>query len=142
MMPALMLYIPAKANPLGNFDRWAIFASLSRPKHQVGKASHEQVVETTAESNGTEWRFVVDHGTKQNYLHNPALAGKPYPHVDVVVPVGAPECVQGHDTAIRIMGTCALVRDWNLFWPAKAVGACMFQITRIHSEHYEMSTYP
>ena len=105
-MPALLLHIPAAANPLGNFERWAIFASIARPKARIGKAAHEQILETTAVSNGTEWRVVVDHGSKQKYQGRRGLGKPEYPHAKVVVPVGAPYCVTGHDVLVDVMGSC------------------------------------
>ena len=102
-MAALLLHIPARANPLGNFDRWAIFSSIARPKESCGKAAHEQILETTARSNGTEWRYVVDHGTKQKFRRRKGLVKQKYPHESIVLPQGLPYCVEGHDVAVNVM---------------------------------------
>ena len=60
-VPALLLHIPPAANPVGMVDRWAVFGSLARPPRLLGSAPHEQVLETTAESNGTQWRYAPYH---------------------------------------------------------------------------------
>ena len=105
ILPALMVHIPASANPLGNFDRWAVFATLARTKESIGQASHEQVIETTASSNGTKWRYVVDHGTKQIWKHRKGLSSQRFPQESIVLPLRAPRCVPGHDTTVNVMGT-------------------------------------
>ena len=105
LLPALMVHIPAAANPLGNFDRWAVFQSLARRTAMLGKAKHEQALETTAESNGTEWRFVVDlrllHGNRQAALGRDAV---PLPYRHITLPLGPPICAPGHDSTVDVMG--------------------------------------
>lgn len=107
LRPALMLYIPAKANPLGNFDRWAIFPTLARAKMHLGKAAHEQLLETTAASNGTRWRVTMDLGTQQRIHKDGAIAehqARKARFDKVVLPSGPPHCVTGHDVDVDVMG--------------------------------------
>ena len=105
--PALLLYIPAKANPLGNFDRWTLFPTLARAKMHVGKAAHEQLLETTAGSNGTRWRVTVDLGTQQRIHKDGAIAehqARKARFDKVTLPSGPPHCVSGHDVDVDVMG--------------------------------------
>ena len=55
VLPHQLLFIPAKANENGDFDRWVIFNSFSVPQVPLGRADHSQIFQTTNSSHGTVW---------------------------------------------------------------------------------------